>query len=104
MAPTALAAAVDIKLQTPRAVVELATVYGGLELGLGVALISLSRSDKRVKTALFIAFCTLLGVAVVRGVGMLIHGSDTTLLALLAPEAMGAAACGWAWRTSRADG
>lgn len=98
VAPAPLAALVDIHLATPRALVEFSTVYGGLELGVAAALYACSRRDAFVKPGLLLSFLALTGVVVVRAVGMLMHGVDTTLLALAVPEAIGAAASFWGLR------
>ncbi len=102
VAPVALAALVDVRLPTDRAVVELTTLYGGLEIGIGAALFVCSRRDAWVAPGLVVSAAALGAAALVRAAQIVrLEAYDGTLLALLLAEAVGAAASAWALRRAR---
>lgn len=86
-----LLAAADISLPTANARIEARTLYGGLELGVGAFLVLCWRRDQ-VPLGLWLCLLAYLGLALVRGGGMLAAGAtDAPLPTLLGIELLGAA-------------
>lgn len=97
-----IAQQVDIRLDSSRAVVELATFYGGLSLGIAGALFVCSRHVAWLEPGLFVGVAMLAGAALVRAGAMIATGTaDGLLMALLLAELCGAAINAWALRTLR---
>ncbi len=88
-----LLAAADVTLTSAKARIELRTLYGGLELGVGAFLCW--RKD-RVDLGLWLCLLAYVGLAAVRVGGMLVDGSAASpLLALLITEVVAAALAAW---------
>jgi hypothetical protein len=94
--PRELAALTEIELATPTARVELASLYGGMELGIAAFLAYCALDRGRVRAGLIAAAWILAGTALVRGVGVLSAGPVRPVLyLLLALEASGVALALW---------
>lgn len=103
LAPGRLVGAAGVALTSPAAEVEIRAVYGGLQLGLGLALLGAARRPERVSQGLRTAILCFLGLFVTRLAGLLQHGLDPLNLRLLLAEGLGLALCGVALRRSSAS-
>lgn len=99
IAPMGIAREVDITLGSSRAVVELVTFYGGLELGIAVAIFLCSRRQEWLRPGLVIGVASLGSAALVRAGAMLATATaDGLLFTLLIAEVSGALINAWALR------
>ncbi|MEN7342107.1 MAG: DUF4345 domain-containing protein [Pseudomonadota bacterium] len=78
--PAAVAAAVQIGLPTPASTTEFRAFYGGLEIGVALFWIIATRREALIPGALLSMFLVWAGVAVTRGAGMLIDGSESPVM------------------------
>jgi len=102
IAPVAVMAGADLALVDPRAIVEIRAFYGGLEISLGILLVLAFRA-KYQAAGLILGFASYLGIALARGLGMLITSTSSNFLWIaLAVELFFALLCGLAWRRQRA--
>lgn len=89
IAPQAVLAEIGISLQGPAALTEIRAFYGGLEIGLGLALCFCLLVPGWQRPGLALAALCFGVVALSRGVGMLVDGSGGGfLVGALAFEAM----------------
>lgn len=97
VSPVAMADLVGLPLTTPTATTEVRAMYGGLEIGLGVALLTLLGRRDHVATGLRVALCVFAGLAAGRLTGLLLDGLWQPIMWLLvAVEVVGAALVFWA--------
>ncbi|MCB1627370.1 MAG: DUF4345 domain-containing protein [Xanthomonadales bacterium] len=102
IAPQAILAAIGIALQSEAALTEIRAFYGGLEIGLGLALLFCLRSPGWLRPGLALSALCYGCVALCRAGGMLVDGSGGGfLLGALAFEASLCVACVWALRADR---
>ena len=93
VAPKQLFEPLGIALTTSAAEIEIRSIYGGLELGLGFYVLWALRDRARLRQALVMAGLALGTLAVVRAVAMLVAGDfHPVILALWATEVVGALA------------
>ncbi len=105
IAPAGVLAGLGITLGTPEAVTEIRAFYGGLEIGLGLALGFCLIQPGMLRQGLALSSLCYGTVALARLVGMLVDGSGGTfLLSALALEIGLCVASGWALRRSRVEG
>ena len=103
IAPVATMAGADLALTDPRAIVEVRAFYGGLEIALGILLVLAFRA-KYQSAGLVLGFASYLGIALARGLGMLLSGTQSNFLWFaLATELLFAGFCGLAWWRNRLD-
>lgn len=102
VSPVQMAALLDLALETPTARTEVRAMYGGLELGFGVFLLTrLGRRDQ-VLTGLSASLCVFAGLAAARAYGLVVDGMwQPTMWLLGSVEAVAAALCWWAIRRVR---
>jgi hypothetical protein len=96
--PTAMAALTDIALPTSTARIDFAATYGGLQLGLATFLGLCARAGtrSRMRSGLLASACVLLGLVMVRVVGLLSGAGGGTVIYLgLTIELIGAALALW---------
>lgn len=103
--PAPLAARVDIHLTTPVALAEIRTVYGGLELGLGIFLGASSLHLPWRRAGAVAALFSLAGAVSGRTIGILLSGPQPPItLMLLGTELSGLLLAGAAlWLLRRSE-
>ncbi|MCA9541020.1 MAG: DUF4345 family protein [Myxococcales bacterium] len=90
---------VGVPLGTPNALVDVRAIYGGLDLGLGLALVYCARTPGGRTAGLAISALTFAGIALTRSAGLLHDGVEGNLpFGLLTIEASGALIAALAWR------
>ncbi|MEP7226338.1 MAG: DUF4345 family protein [Gemmatimonadales bacterium] len=97
--PAAMSALTGIALPTSTARIDFAATYGGVQLGLAtfLGLCARAREKSRVRSGLLASACVLLGLVIVRVVGLLSAASAGTVIYLgLTIELIGAALALWA--------
>lgn len=95
VSPVAMAALVDLAAVTPTATTEVRAMYGGLEIGLGVALLTLVGRRDHVATGLRVALCAFAGMAAGRLSGLVLDGFWQPIMWLLTTAEVVAAALIW---------
>lgn len=90
--PTALLAAFNMEQSTPQMLTEIRAFYGGIELGIAVAMLILWQRGNLFAAAL-IGGLPLAGSACGRLIGQVLDDGSTLHLLLALPETAGAAAC-----------
>jgi len=90
--PRALLLAFGIEASTPQMLTEIRAFYGGVELGIALAMIVLWFRGERF-ASLLIGGLPLLGSACGRCLGMMIDGFSTLHVGFAAIELIGAALC-----------
>ncbi len=97
--PTAMAALTDIALPNGTARIDFAATYGGVQLGLAtfLGLCARARERSRTRSGLLASACVLLGLVIVRVVGLLsAAGAGAVIYLGLTIELIGAALALWA--------
>lgn len=97
--PTAMAALTDIALPTSTARIDFAATYGGLQIGFALFLGLCAKAAEviRVRSGLLASGCALLGLVIVRVIGVLsTAGTGRVIYAGLTIELIGAALGLWA--------
>lgn len=102
--PQAIADVVGFQLTSQLAATEVRAFYGGLELALGILLCVGGLNARWQKPALVLQFAAFLGIGVVRGLAVLMHGGNTFLVAATLTELLLAALAFWALRKAPAMG
>ena len=101
--PVGMGSRLGLALTQPTAVVEIGAVYGGLEVGLAAFLIGCLRHSRWIRTGLALQTFAFGGLALARGIGMLVRGAGGGLmLGLLGLEVGGALLGLVAFRRARA--
>jgi hypothetical protein len=99
IAPTSLLASIGIVLQSPEALTEIRAFYGGLEIGVGLALLFCLIQPGLLRPGLALSALCYGSVALCRVGAMLVDGSGGTyLLSALAFEGTLCLASVWAMR------
>lgn len=80
VAPAGLLASIGIVLQTPEAITEIRAFYGGLEIGLGLALLFCLIQPGLLRPGLALSALCYGTVALCRFGGMLVDGSGGSFL------------------------
>ena len=103
IAPADLLASIGIALQSPEALTEIRAFYGGLEIGLGLALLFCLIQPGMLRQGLALSALCYGTVALCRAGGMLVDGSGGSFLtiALIFESALSLASV-WAMRRSGA--
>lgn len=100
--PVELAELVDLQLATSTARIEIAAIYGGMQLGIAAFLAYCAAARGRVRIGLTAAALMLGGAATLRLAGVAMDsGVRPAMYLFVAMEATGAALCGWAARWGR---
>lgn len=100
--PVELAELVDVELATSTARIEIAAIYGGMQLGIAGFLAYCASARSRVRIGLTAATLMLGGAAAVRLAGIAMDtGVRPAMHLFVAVEAVGAALCGCAARWGR---
>jgi hypothetical protein len=77
--PKALLSGIGIVIASPEAQVEISSMYGGLELGIGILLLNCFAAERQ-RFGVLLALASYGGLAIVRLLGMLVHGVSSTFL------------------------
>jgi uncharacterized membrane protein len=102
VSPEPMARFVDLELVTPTALTEVRAMYGGLEIGLGVFLLTALGRRDHVAMGLRVALFAFAGLALGRLVGLVVDSPWQPVMWLLtAAEVTAAALAGWAMQTMR---
>lgn len=100
VSPAPMAAFVDLAVLTPTAHTEIRAMYGGLEIGLGVVLLTLLGRQDHVVVGLRVALFAFAGMALGRLAGLVVDGVWQPVMWLLtAIEVIAAALVAWALRS-----
>ncbi len=103
VSPAAMARFVDLELLTPTAFTEVRGMYGGLEIGIGIFMLTAVGRREHVVAGLRLALFAFGGLAAGRLVGLVVDGpwQPVTWL-LVAAEVTAATLASWALMTMRA--
>jgi len=100
VSPAPMAALVHITVLSPTAHTEIRAMYGGLEIGLGVVLLTLLGRQDHVVVGLRVALFAFAGMALGRLAGLVVDGVwQPVMWLLLAIEVAAAALVVWALRS-----
>jgi hypothetical protein len=104
MSPAEMAGVVGLAAETPSALTEVRAMYGGLEIALGVVLLTMLRGATAQIVGLRVAAFAFGGLALGRLTGLVVDGfwQPFTWL-LMAVEILSAGLCVWALRAARID-
>jgi hypothetical protein len=103
VSPAAMGALVDLDLISATARTEVRAMYGGLEIGLGVGLLTLLLRHRQVALGLRVALAAFVGLAAGRLYGLAVDGWWQPIMWLLTTvEVLAAGLCWWAIRAVRA--
>ncbi|MBF0289487.1 MAG: DUF4345 family protein [SAR324 cluster bacterium] len=85
-------------ITAPAGTTEIRAVYGGLELALGIVFIYAGALNRSLDFAVFTMLATFIGLATIRGVGILIDGSqDSFTMKLWYVESFGVLYSSLSW-------
>jgi Flp pilus assembly protein TadB len=103
VSPAAMGALVELDLTSATARTEVRAMYGGLEIGLGVGLLTLLFRHRQVALGLRVALAAFVGLAAGRLYGLAVDGWWQPIMWLLtAVEVLAAGLCWWAIHAVRA--
>lgn len=103
VSPAPMARFVDLELLTPTAFTEVRAMYGGLEIGIGVFLLTAVARRDHVVLGLRVALFAFVGLAAGRLIGLVVDGPwQPVMWLLVAAEITAAALAWWALSTMRA--
>ena len=91
VAPSAMAAIVDIELPTGTALAEFRATYGGFELGIAAFLAWCVRDDRRLRAGLMVTALSLAGFAAARLLSVALDGPVRSVTYLLLAAELGGA-------------
>lgn len=101
--PAALTTESDVVMPNMKAIMEIRTVYGGMFLGVGLAIAALGWRKETLEAGLLVLIMIAGFVALARIAAIAIGQQPDPLFAsLLAIEIVGVAAAAWLWRRLRA--
>ena len=77
--PNTVAGFIGYEFSSADAIIEVVSMYGGLEFGLGLVFLMCAINPQQIKFGLFIVMATIGGLAVSRTIAFLILGGEVTV-------------------------